>query len=63
MNVTAQVREIAQPKPGPAQVARLVCAEGQVVADAIVIVSPSDPNWARGPKAIYTDGVVTVRRA
>ena len=41
---------------------RLVIDRGQVVADAVVIVSPKDPNWWKGPEAIYTDGVVQVRR-
>jgi len=37
---------------------RLVCVEGRTVADAVVVVSPSDPNWYRHG---YDDnGVVTV---
>jgi len=32
----------ARPRP------RLVCVDGRVVADAVVVVSEQDPNWWRG---------------
>jgi hypothetical protein len=42
---------------------RLVCVGGEVVADAVVVVSPSDPNWWRRLRyGGEVDGVVTVRR-
>jgi len=43
---------------------RLVCDGGRIIADAVVIVSPDDPNWARpiGEGAVWTNGVVRVRR-
>jgi hypothetical protein len=38
-----------------------VCVNGGIVADAIVIVSPKDPNWWRG-MAVRRDGEIIVRR-
>ena len=32
----------ARPRP------KLVCVDGRVVADAVVVVSEQDPNWWRG---------------
>jgi hypothetical protein len=64
--MSAQVARIerkrAIPKPKPA---KLVCVDGVIIADAVVIVSPKDPNWFRqdGYKAYRTNDVVTVRRA
>jgi hypothetical protein len=51
----------AKPKPRPA---KLICVDGRIIADAVVIVSHNDPNWFRptGYKAYLTDDVVTVRR-
>jgi len=46
---------VRRPRP------RLVCVAGRIVGDAVVIVSPSDPNWYKGPKAVLTDGEVRVR--
>ena len=41
----------------------LVCVDGRTVGDAVVIVSPSDPNfWHYRRERCETDGVVTVRR-
>ena len=34
----------APPRPRP----KLVCLNGQIVGDAVVIVSERDPNWWRG---------------
>jgi hypothetical protein len=45
-----------RPKP-----ARLVCVDGRVVADAMVIVSPKDVNWWRG-MAVRRNGEIQVRR-
>ena len=48
--------------PGPKRPKlKLVCVGGRIVADARVIVSPDDPNWYKGPRAVLTNGVVTVR--
>jgi hypothetical protein len=44
------------PRPGPV----LVCDGGRVVGRAVVIVSPKDPNWWKGPQAVERDGVVEV---
>ena len=44
-----------RPKP------KLICVDGRIIADAVVIVSEKDPNWYKGPKAVLTDCVVTVR--
>ena len=54
-------RKLAVPKPRPA---KLICVNGRIIADAVVIVSPKDPNWFRhdGYKAYRTNDVVTVRR-
>ena len=49
--------EPASPRPRP----KLVCVNGRIVADAIVIVSPKDPNWWRG-MAVRRDGEIIVRR-
>ena len=40
---------------------RLVCVDGRIVADAVVIVSPADPNWWRG-MAVRHDGEVKVQQ-
>jgi hypothetical protein len=49
-----------EPKPKP-RPAKLVCVDGVIVGDAVVVVSDKDPNWYKGPKAVLTDCVVTVR--
>jgi hypothetical protein len=55
----AEVRnERPKPKPRPM---KLICVNGKIIADAVVIVSEEDPNWYKGPKAVLTDCVVTVR--
>jgi hypothetical protein len=42
---------------------KLVCLDGRVVADADVIVSPSDPNWYRHTfdGGLPPNGVVQIR--
>jgi len=45
----------ARPRP------RLVCRNGKVVGDAVVIVSPRDPNWYRNHLADGFDGEITVK--
>ena len=42
---------------------RLVCVNGRVVGDAIVVVSERDPNWLRERAGTGFDGRVNVRRA
>jgi hypothetical protein len=45
-----ELTERMEPKPMPSVRPgrpKLVCDHGQVVADAVVIVSPRDPNWRR----------------
>ena len=51
-----------QPQPRPA---KLICVNGVIIADAVVTVSRSDPNWFRsdGYRAYLTGDVVTVRTA
>jgi hypothetical protein len=49
--------EPAPPRPKP----KLVCVNGRVVADCVVIVSEYDFNWWR-TDAWSTDGELTVRR-
>ena len=39
---------------------RLVCVDGRVVGDAIVIVSEEDPNWWRG-MAVRRNGEIRVK--
>ena len=57
----AEVRKIFErPKPKPRPM-KLICLNGKIIADAVVIVSEEDPNWYKGPKAVLTDCVVTVR--
>ena len=47
----------ARPRP------RLVCVNGRVVGDAVVVVSERDPNWFRKRAGTGFDGRVKVRRA
>jgi hypothetical protein len=47
-----------KPKPRPAI---LVCVNGVIVGDAVVIISEKDVNWWRG-MAVRTNGVITVRK-
>jgi hypothetical protein len=49
-------RAAAKPKP-----AKLVCVDGVIIGDAVVIISEHDVNWWRG-MAVRTKGVITVRR-
>jgi hypothetical protein len=39
----------------------LVCKDGEIVADAIVIVSEWDPNWYRHRIGMGFDGEIRVR--
>jgi hypothetical protein len=48
----------ALPPPRP----KLVCVDGRVVGDAVVIVSPRDPNWYRNHLANGFDGEIRVKR-
>jgi hypothetical protein len=52
----SEPEDLLQNKPRPKPVV-LVCVDGRVVADAVVIVSPRDKNWRYD-----TDGEVVVRR-
>jgi hypothetical protein len=40
---------------------RLVCIDGRIVGDAVVIVSEKDPNWWRG-MAVRRNGEIRVSR-
>ena len=40
---------------------RLICVDGRMVGEAVVIVSPKDPNWWRG-MAVRRGGEIRVRR-
>jgi hypothetical protein len=40
---------------GPRKAAKLVVDGGRIVGDAVVVVSPSDPNWFH---AVRTDGEI-----
>jgi hypothetical protein len=53
---SADLTERLAPKPQLPRRPRLVCECGEIVADAVVIVSPCDPNWR------YANGEVRVRR-
>jgi hypothetical protein len=44
----------ARPKP------KLVCIDGKVVGDAVVVVSEEDPNWWRG-MAVRRNGEIKVK--
>ena len=44
----------ARPRP------RLVCVDGRVVGDAVVVVSEEDPNWWRG-MAVRHNGEIRVQ--
>jgi hypothetical protein len=46
-----------KPRPRPT----LVCVNGRIVRDAVVIVSEKDPNWWRG-MAVRRDGEIRVSR-
>jgi hypothetical protein len=63
-NAQVKIETTVAPRPKPRPMT-LVCVDGVIVGDAIVIVSHNDPNWFRptGYKAYLTDDVVTVRRA
>jgi hypothetical protein len=56
----AEVRKIFERPPKPA---KLICVNGKIIADAVVVVSRNDPNWYRpnGYKAYLTGDVVTVK--
>jgi len=41
---TADLVALSEKRPRP----KLVCVDGRVVGDAVVIVSERDPNWWRG---------------
>ena len=62
VKIDLQTTVAPRPKPRPMT---LVCVDGVIVRDAIVIVSHNDPNWFRptGYKAYLTGDVVTARRA
>jgi hypothetical protein len=51
-----RTNQVTPPRPRP----QLVCDHGVVVGRAVVVVGPKDPNWWKGPQAIYRDGVVVV---
>jgi hypothetical protein len=51
------IRRLAPKEPRPRPKVVLVCRDGRVVADAVVIVSPKDKNYEW-----ETEGVVVVRR-
>lgn len=56
----AEVRKIFErPKP----LAKLICVDGKIIANAVVTVSRNDPNWYRpnGYKAYLTGDIVTVK--
>jgi hypothetical protein len=61
MNNVAVAPEVAPPRPRPKPKPKLVCVDGRVVADAVVIVSEFDWNWWR-TDAWRTDGELRVRR-
>ena len=44
----------ARPRP------KLVCVDGVVVADAVVVVSEQDPNWWRG-MAVRRNGEIRIK--
>ena len=46
----------ARPRP------KLICINGRVIGDAVVIVSPRDPNWYRRSLSGGFDGEITVKR-
>ena len=60
----AALREISAPETLLGKCARprsrLVCVDGRVVGDAIVIVSEEDPNWWRG-MAVRRNGEIRVK--
>jgi hypothetical protein len=49
-------RKLAKPKPKPA---KLICVDGRIIADAVVVISEHDVNWWRG-MAVRTNGVIKV---
>jgi hypothetical protein len=51
-------RKRVEPKPKPA---KLICVNGKIIADAVVVVSEEDVNWWRA-MAVRTNGVITVER-
>lgn len=60
----AKLEDIIGPMPKHVRPApKLVCINGRVIAGAVVIVSPSDPNWWRAKALIarYTNGEIHVR--
>jgi len=53
---TAELVALLEERPRP----KLVCLDGRVVGDAVVIVSPRDPNWYRHYLADGFDGEIRV---
>ena len=54
----AAIVAVPKPKPKPAI---LVCVDGVIIGDAVVIVCEKDVNWWRA-MAVRTNGVIKVRR-
>ena len=52
---TAELMALSEERPRP----KLVCVNGKVVGDAVVIVSEKDPNWWRG-MAVRRNGEIRV---
>jgi hypothetical protein len=46
----------APPRPRP----KLVCRNGQIVGDCVVVVSEDDPNWWRS-MAVRAGGKITIK--
>jgi hypothetical protein len=58
LRVKAKELELATRPPLPV----LVCRNGVIVGDAVVIVSPRDPNWYRNDLGGKLNGEIRVRR-
>jgi len=55
---TAELVALSEERPR----LKLVCVDGRAVGDAVVIVSPRDPNWYRNHLANGFDGEIRVKR-
>jgi len=55
------LQEIGVPDPPLRPRPVLICRDGRIVGDAVVIVSPRDPNWYRNYLVKEFDGEIRVQ--
>jgi hypothetical protein len=61
MKPEKEFEELLKAIPPKRKKPKLICLNGRIIAEAVVIVGEKDPNWWREAKAVLTNGVVTVK--